>query len=168
MSEHPVLEAGEILRALRAAEVRFVLIGGLAAQVHGSPSLTLDVDICFDTDRENIDRLAGVLEGLAAARRSMRMDVVAPVDERALRAGDVFLLRTRFGDLDLLAHPDPGLDYATLARHAIRAEILDVVVQVASLDDLMAMKRAAGRPKDRIELEILGAVREEIDRRGQV
>jgi hypothetical protein len=168
MSEHPVLEAGEILRALRAAEVRFVLIGGLAAQVHGSPSLTLDVDICFDTDRENIDRLAGVLEGLAAARRSMPPDVVAPVDARALRAGDVFLLRTRFGDLDLLAHPDPGLDYATLARHAISAEILGVVVQVASLDDLIAMKRAAGRPKDRIELEILGAVREEIDRRAQV
>jgi hypothetical protein len=90
------------------------------------------------------------------------------VDARALRAGDVFLLRTRFGDLDLLARPDPGLDYATLARHAISAEILGVVVQVASLDDLIAMKRAAGRPKDRIELEILGAVREEIDRRAQV
>jgi hypothetical protein len=54
----------------------------------------------------------------------------------------------------------------TLARHAISSEILGVVVHVASLDDLISMKRAAGRPKDRIELEILGALREEIDRRG--
>lgn len=88
------------------------------------------------------------------------------MDERALRAGDVFTLRTRFGDLDLLAHPDPDLDYRTLVEHSIEAEILGIRVHVAGLDDLMAMKRAAGRPKDRIELEILGALREQIDRRG--
>lgn len=166
MSEHPRLDAGKLLRTLRAADVRFVLIGGLAAQVHGSPSLTLDVDICFDLDRSNLDRMARCLADLAAYRRDMPPGVQSPLDERALRAGDVFTLRTRHGDLDLLAHPDPGLDYASLERHAITAEVLGVEVKVASLDDLMAMKRAAGRPKDRIELEILGALREEIDRRG--
>ena len=165
MSEHPRLEAGKILRALRDADVRFVLIGGLASQVHGSPSLTLDVDICYDLANDNLDRLASVLADLAAIRRDMPPGVSAPLDERALRAGDVFTLRTRFGDLDLLAHPDPGLDYRLLVEHSIEADILRVRVQVASLDDLMAMKRAAGRPKDRIELEILGALREQIDRR---
>jgi hypothetical protein len=74
-------------------------------------------------------------------------------------------LRTRLGDLDLLAHPEPGLDHAKLAARALRIEYLGVEVLVASLDDLMAMKRAAGRPKDRVELEILGALQEEIDRR---
>ena len=54
MSEHPRLEAGEILRALREADARFILIGGLASQVHGSPSLTLDVDICFDLENDNL------------------------------------------------------------------------------------------------------------------
>ena len=166
MSEHPRLEAGEILRALRDADARFVLIGGLASQVHGSPSLTLDVDICFELESENLHRLASVLVDLAAFRRDQPPGVSAPIDERALRAGDVFTLRTRFGDLDLLAHPDPGLDYRTLVEHSILVEILGVEVRVASLDDLMAMKRAAGRPKDRIELEILGALREQIDRRG--
>lgn len=165
MSEHPRLEAGEILRALREADARFVLIGGLASQVHGSPSLTLDVDICFDLENDNLHRLAGVLLDLAAIRRDMPPGVSAPMDERALRAGDVFTLRTRFGDLDLLAHPDPGFDYRTLVEHSIEAEILGIRVRVASLDDLMAMKRAADRPKDRIELEILGALREQIDRR---
>lgn len=56
MSEHPKLDAGSLLRALGTAEVRFVLVGGLASQVHGSPSLTLDVDICYDQDRDNLDR----------------------------------------------------------------------------------------------------------------
>lgn len=165
MSEHPKLDAGSLLRALGTAEVRFVLVGGLASQVHGSPSLTLDVDICYDQDRDNLDRLASCLASLVAYRRDLPTGVQTPLDTRALRAGDVFTLRTRHGDLDLLAHPDPGLDYDALAEHAITAEILGVRVLVASLEDLMAMKRAAGRPKDRIELEILGALREEIDRR---
>ena len=166
MSEHPLLHADRLLRELLDAQVRFVLIGGLAAQVHGSPSLTGDVDICFALDRDNLRRLAGVLTSLTAIRRGMPTDVSAPLDDRALRAGDAFTLSTRYGDLDLLAHPDPGLDFDTLLGRSILAEILGVPVRVAGLDDLMAMKRAAGRPKDRIELEILGALREEIDRRG--
>jgi hypothetical protein len=167
MSEHPALEAGELLAALRNGDVQFVLIGGLASQVHGSTSLTLDVDICFAVDRANLERLAGVLANLMAVRRDLPPGIVAPIDVRALRAGDVFTLRTRYGDLDLLARPDPQLDFEILSRHAITADILGVRVRVASLDDLMAMKRAAGRPKDRIELEILGALREELDRRGR-
>jgi hypothetical protein len=165
MSEHPLLRADLILRALLDADVRFVLIGGLASQVHGSPSLTGDVDICFELEGENLARLAGALDALAAIRRELPPGIAAPIDARALRAGDVFTLTTRFGDLDLLAHPDPGLDFEVLAERSIAAEVLGVKVRVASLEDLMAMKRAAGRPKDRIELEILGALREELDRR---
>jgi hypothetical protein len=166
MSEHPRFEAGELLQALRAADVRFVLIGGLASQVHGSPSLTLDIDICPAIDRSNLDRLAACLAGLAAIRRDLPDDVSAPLDARALRAADTLTLRTRHGDLDLLAHPEPGLDFEQLASRALQVEIAGATVLVAGLDDLIAMKRAAGRPKDRIELEILGALREEIDRRG--
>jgi hypothetical protein len=165
VSEHPSLEAGLVLKALLDADVDFVLIGGLAAQVHGSPSLTRDVDICFNLDRDNLDRLAKALAALAAIRRGLPEVVHAPLDARALRAGDIFTLRTRYGDLDLLAHPEPGLDFASLAARSITAELLGLRVKVAGLDDLMAMKRAAGRPKDRIELEILGALREELDRR---
>ena len=165
MSEHPLLQADEILRALAAADVRFVLIGGLASQVHGSPSLTGDVDICFSLDGANLRRLSDALAVMAAVRRGLVEGVQAPIDQRALRAGDVFTLSTRFGDLDLLAHPDPHLDFEQLASRSIGVEILGVRVRVAGLDDLIAMKRAAGRPKDLIELEILGALREEIDRR---
>lgn len=165
MSEHPDLDAGLMLQTLLDAKADFVLIGGLAAQVHGSPSLTRDVDVCFKLDRENLDRLAAALDALAAVRRDLPGSVHAPIDARALRAGDVFTLTTRYGDLDLLAHPEPGLDYEMLAERSITAEILGVPLRVACLADLMTMKRAAGRPKDRIELEILGALREELDRR---
>lgn len=164
MSEHPLLRGDQILRELLDAGVQFVLIGGLAAQVHGSPSLTGDVDICFALDRDNLERLAMAVRSLGSIRRELPPGVQAPLDARALRAGDVFTLTTRYGDLDLLAHPDPGFDFKTLVGRSIGAEILGVEVRVASLEDLMAMKRAAGRPKDRIELEILGALREELDR----
>jgi predicted nucleotidyltransferase len=165
MSEHPLLRADRILQTLLDHEVRFVLIGGLASQVHGSPSLTGDVDICFALDGDNLHRLSDALASMAAARRGIVEGVQAPLDHRALRAGDVFTLSTRYGDLDLLAHPDPQLDFEQLIGRAIAVVILGAEVRVAGLDDLIAMKRAAGRPKDRIELEILGALREEIDRR---
>ncbi len=165
MSEHPLLRADRILKTLIDADVRFVLIGGLASQVHGSPSLTGDVDICFALDSANLVRLADALTSMVAIRRGLDPGINAPIDHRSLRAGDAFTLSTRFGDLDLLAHPDPRLDFESLSARSIAAEIFGVELRVASLDDLIAMKAAAGRPKDRIELEILGALREEIDRR---
>jgi len=166
MSEDVVFEPQEILQRLVAADVRFVLVGGLAAQAHGSPSLTGDVDICYARDPDNLERLAAVLADSAAIRRGLPPDAprTPPLDVRTLRAGGLFTLMTRFGAIDLLADPDPGLDYEQLMASAVVRRVAGVDVHVASLDDLIAMKRAAGRPKDRIELEILGAVREEIDR----
>jgi hypothetical protein len=153
--------------ALSAEGVRFVLVGGLAAQAHGSPSITNDLDICYVRDGENLQALARVLARIAAIRRGLPDDAprMPPLDARTLRAGGLSTLATRFGDFGLLATPDPDLDYETLLRGSVRATAFGISVQVAGLDDLIAMKRAAGRPKDRIELEILGALREEIDRR---
>jgi hypothetical protein len=163
--EHPDFSARQLLKALLDANVAFVVIGGLAAQAHGSPLITEDLDICHDLDRENLERLAAVLADLAAVRRGLPEGVQPPLDARALRAGDVFTLRTRFGDLDLLSHPEPGLDYGVLRSRAVRFELYGFDVWMASLDDLVSMKRAAGRPKDLLALEHLGALREEIDRR---
>lgn len=166
MSEHAVFSAGSLLRSLVEGRVRFVVIGGLAAQAHGSPLITEDLDICFDLEQDNLERLASVLADLTAIRRGLPDGVVAPVDARALRSGDMFTLRTRFGDLDLLARPDPALDYASLASRAIAFEYEGLAILMASLDDIIAMKRAAGRPKDLLAIEHLAALREEGDRRG--
>jgi hypothetical protein len=168
VSEYEGFLPGEILEVLLRNDVPFVLVGGLAAQAHGSPSLTGDLDICYARDRESLDRLAAALAELMAVRRGLPKDAprMPPLDARTLRAGGLFTMTTKFGDLDLRASPDPSFDYETLVSHAIETTVLGYPIRVAALDDLIAMKRAAGRPKDRIELEILGALREEIDRRG--
>jgi predicted nucleotidyltransferase len=155
-----------MLRALGDGGVNFVVIGGLAAQAHGSSSLTGDLDICYERSPDNLKRLAAVLAQLGAIRRGSPEFAAFLLDARALLAGDVFTLTTVAGVLDLLGSPDPGMTFESLRTNAIGVPVDGVTVMVAGLDDLMAMKRAAGRPKDRIELEILGALREEIDRRG--
>jgi hypothetical protein len=168
MSELRTFKPNVILATLIANGVQFIVVGGLAAQAHGSPSLTGDLDICYARNAENLSRLATVLAELGAVRRGLPADAPAmpPLDARTLRAGGLFTLQTTAGDLDLLADPGPGLDYESLLTTAVATTVAGQPVMVASLDALIAMKRAAGRPKDRIELEILGALREELDRRG--
>lgn len=168
MSELERFQPDVILRSLIDHDVRFVLVGGLAAQAHGSPSLTADLDICYARDGENLARLAATLIELSAVRRGLPVDAprMPPLDARTLRAGGLFTLTTTAGDFDLLATPDPGFDYERLLASAVSTTVAGHPVLVAALADLMTMKRAAGRPKDLIELEILGALREELDRRG--
>ncbi len=166
MNELERFQPDVILRLLIERGVRFVLIGGLAAQAHGSPSLTADLDICYARDGENLARLAATLLELSAVRRGLPDDAprMPPLDARTLRAGGLFTLTTTAGDFDLIATPDPGYDFERLHASAVTTTVAGKTVLVASLADLIDMKRAAGRPKDRIELEILGALREELDR----
>lgn len=168
MSELQAFRPDRILEVLIRHQVPFVLVGGVAAQAHGSPSLTGDLDICYARDGESLKRLADALAELAAVRRGLPSDGprMPPLDARTLRAGGLFTMTTRYGDLDILATPDPGFDYQQLRNHAVTTTVHGAAIHIASLDDLIEMKRAADRPKDRIELEILGALREQVDRRG--
>lgn len=153
-----------IFRALNEAGVRYVVIGAFAGRILGSPTLTRDLDICHARDRANVDQLAMVLRGLHAHLRGVGEPVPFILDGRTLAAGDAFTFSTDAGDLDILATPQGTAGYDDLSRTAMSTDIDGVRVQVASIDDLIRMKRAAGRPKDLVELEILGALREEIDR----
>ncbi len=153
-----------IMRRLQAHRVRFILVGGLAAKAHGSPTLTVDIDICYARDRENLERLAAALGELGAVLRGAPRDLPFHPDRQTLERGDVFTLTTDHGDLDILGTPAGTGGFAELDANAEDALLGDdLVVRVASLDDLIRMKRSAGRPKDRVELEILGALRDEID-----
>ena len=149
------------LRALHDAGVRFVLIGGLAGRERGSTTVTNDLDICYDRAPDNLDRLASALTAMHARLRGLTEDVPFVLDARTLRNGDSFTFDTDFGWLDVLATPSGTSGYADLLAGADPVDMGGFVVHVVGLDDLIRMKRAAGRPKDRIEVEVLLALRAE-------
>ena len=153
-----------LLKALVDHDVRFVLIGGLAAVLHGSPTITRDLDVCYARDGENADRLAQALRTLQAKLRGAPEDVVFLLDGRTLLAGDSFTFVTKGGPFDCLGTPAGTSGFDDLNANAVEMDIEGMKIRVVSLNDLIRMKRASGRPKDRIELEVLGALREELEK----
>jgi hypothetical protein len=152
------------LERLSAHGVAFVLIGGLAARLQGSPSVTDDLDICHSVEPENLQRLARALKEMEARLRGAPDDVPFRLDAKTLAAGANFTFSTTFGPLDCLALPSGVNGYRELSRTADPMRFDDLEILVASVDDLILMKRAAGSPKDLVELEILGALKEEIEK----
>jgi hypothetical protein len=157
------------LRALAALDrhgVRFVIIGAFAGRLLGSPTVTRDLDVCYSRDRANLAALAAALRELRARLRTPEGPLDIPIDAQALLSGESFTFTTDAGDLDVLGTPSGTEGYEELARTADEFDLDGLRVRVASIDSLIRMKRAAGRPKDLIEVEILSAVREERDARG--
>jgi hypothetical protein len=153
-----------VIRLLGRHGVRYVLIGGLAAVTHGSPLVTQDIDICYARTPDDLERLAAALRDVHASLRGADRDLPLVLDARMLRAGDAFTFTTDVGWIDILGSPAGTSGYDELARTADRFELFGHRVLVASVDDLIRMKRATGRPKDLLALEELGALREELDR----
>jgi hypothetical protein len=147
-----------LLRRLVDGGVDFVVVGGIAAVAHGSATFTQDLDIACAPAQENLDRLGRVLVDLGARLRGVTDDVPFIPDGRTLRRTRVLTLETSIGPVDLLSRPDGAPEYERLRERASRQVIGGVEVQVASLDDLIAMKRAAGRPKDLVAVEELEAI----------
>jgi hypothetical protein len=154
------------LRTLHDHAVRFVLIGGYAASIRGSPVITGDVDICYARDRDNLDHLAAALMALDATLRGVSEDVSFLLGARTLEAGDTFTFATSAGPLDCLGTPSGTSGFLDLAQAATEMDLDGLPVLVASIDDLMRMKRASGRRKDQIDYEWLAALRDELEDRG--
>lgn len=144
--------------------VRFVIIGSFAGRLWGSTTVTNDLDICYARDPKNLLALENSLRDLHAVRRGVPPDLPFQLDARSLALGDSFTFTTTAGNLDCLATPAGSRGFQDLITGAAEVAIGALRVPVASLEDLMRLKRAAGRPKDRIELEILSALKEEIER----
>lgn len=150
-------------KVLTAHRVRFVVIGGFAGRLWGSPLVTNDLDICYARDSANLDALAAALRALRASLRGVTEEVPFKLDARSFRSGDHFTFVTDAGNLDCLGFPDGSGGFDQLTRAARQMDLGEVKVWVAAIEDLMCMKRAAGRPKDLIEVEVLGALRDEIE-----
>ena len=166
MSAWPDFRPARVVERLTTRGVDFVVVGGFAAIAHGSTRITRDLDICFATDRENLAALGEVLVELKASLRGAPSDPPFVPDEETLRKVRVLTLDTLDGPLDVLVEPEGGPSYASLRRRAVRVDVAGVSALVASLDDLLAMKQAAGRPKDIADLEELEAIKR-LRRRGR-
>lgn len=141
------LDAAEILRALDRHGVDYVVVGGLAVQAHGHVRTTQDVDLVPDPAVENLERLARALADLAA--RPAGAPEPDPPDARELAAHDAVSLDTSAGGVDVHRSPPGAAPYADLRVRALVLDVVGVRVAFAGRDDLIAMKRASGRPVDR-------------------
>ena len=153
----------EILAALVAADIRFVVIGGVAATIQGSARFTNDIDFCYDASPDNIERLATRLAQWNAYLRGVERGLPFIMDAKAFRITPVMTLTTDVGDIDVMDFV-PGVgDYAAAFKGSEAVEIGDVEFRSLNLDALIASKRAVRRPKDLeqlIELEAMRALRQ--------
>jgi len=163
---NPPFDPVAALRVLNDAGVRYVIIGGFAADLLGAPLNTNDLDVCYERTPENLERLADALRRLEARLRVAGVDEELPflLDSRTLAAGDSFTFVTTAGDLDILGTPSGTAGFEDLSTKAQEYDLGDgLLVRVVALADLIRMKRASLRLKDRMQLEVLAAMSEMID-----
>lgn len=151
------LRLRELLERLIEAEVRFILVGGLALNAWGHMRATQDVDVVPDPDRENLARLDGLLRELGGrvdvGGRLLDSDAISTF----LRTGDRTLVRTELGQVDVLQGLPQVPRYEELEKQAKEIDINGLSVRVCSLYHLLEMKRASDRPRDKEDIEALEA-----------
>jgi hypothetical protein len=152
-----------VIETLNRHDVRYVLIGGVAATLHGSPLRTGDTDVCPAKDPENLARLASALRALNARVRTEGAEGGLPFacDPEFLARMSLLKLETDAGDVDLSCVPSGTGGYEDLIANADTFDLDGVRAPTAALADVIRSKKAADRPKDRLALPML----EEIVRR---
>ena len=125
----PAIDFIAIVQLLSAAEVRYVVIGGVAMHLHGANNLTVDMDISFSRDKENTNALAGALSSQQARLRGMPPDLPCTVDSHMLRNTTNLTLETALGDFDLLAEPAGVDSFSGLWNRAVVMDVNGIEVQ---------------------------------------
>lgn len=155
----PPLQAAELLQLLDRHAVRYVVVGGLAATVHGATRVTFDIDVVPEWTDKNLDRLASALRDAEAELQTPGSGppVALPIDARSLRQFEVSTWRTRLGDIDVIIGT-PTTARGVLARYdalrprAVEREAFGVTILVADLGDIIESKQALGRESDLVAL----------------
>ena len=160
MSAEP-LRLRLLLERLAAAEINYVLVGGLAVNAWGYLRATRDIDLVPDPAAPNLERLDAVLRDLGGKVEVGDRLLEGSAIKTFLRTGDRTLVVTDYGRIDVLQGLPQVPPYSSLDQRAQTVEIDGLRVRVCSLDDLLEMKRASGRPRDKDDLEALEAARGE-------
>jgi len=152
-----------LLGALVDAEVLFIVVGGIAGILHGADRATYDLDVVYDRSPENLARLVRALAVFEPYLRGAPPGLPFRWDAATLASGLNFTLTTKAGAIDLLGEIPGGGDFAALRGHTIELDLFGRTIICISLERLIHVKRAAGRPKDLeaiAELEHIAARRE--------
>jgi hypothetical protein len=148
-----MLQLDRLLEILDRHGVDFVVVGGIAGSAHGSAYATFDLDIAYSRDEANLSRLAAALNEMQATLRGAPADLPFQRDAKALANGANFTFDTDYGSFDALGDIEGIRDYESLRAASSVEVVSDIAVRIASIDHLIAMKRAANRPKDRLAVE---------------
>jgi predicted nucleotidyltransferase len=149
-----------LLQRLREAEIDFVLVGGLAVNAWGYLRATRDVDLVPDPSSDNLARLDALLIELGGKVEVGESLLESSAIKTFLRTGDRTLVLTELGRIDVLQGLPQVPSFAALDERSTEVDLDGLVLKICSLDDLLAMKRASDRPRDRDDLEALEAARE--------
>jgi predicted nucleotidyltransferase len=150
-----------LLETLQKGGVDFILVGGLAATVHGSARLTQDVDVVYSRAPQNLARLVAALGPIQPYLRGAPPDLPFRWDDETLAKGLNFTLSTTLGDLDLLGEIAGGGTLEDLNDHAVEVQLFGLEIRCLDLPTLIRVKRAAGRPQDLEVVAELEALLEE-------
>ncbi|HEY7189036.1 MAG TPA: hypothetical protein VH436_20905 [Vicinamibacterales bacterium] len=150
-----------LLQVLVEGRVEFVLVGGIAAAVHGAARATYDIDVVYARSPENIERLVSAIAPLQPYLRGAPPGLPFTWDADRVSKGLNFTLTTSAGDLDLLGEITYGGTYEALLPDTIVIAAFGIECRCLSLDRLIQVKRAAGRVKDLEAIAELEALREE-------
>jgi predicted nucleotidyltransferase len=154
------------IRLLAAGGVEFIIVGGVAATIHGSAHITYDLDVVYGRTPQNIERLATALVSIRPYLRGAPDGLPFRFDAATIKRGLNFTLQTSLGDLDLLGEATGEGTYENLLPDSVTGTIDGVEFRCVSLRRLILLKRAAGRPKDFNIIGELEALLEELERGG--
>ena len=147
----------EILETLNQHEVEYIVVGGVAAVIHGAPTTTFDLDTLVRLSRTNAERLIRALTDLEARFREHQKPIY-PTTEHILAGGHLLLI-TRAGPLDILGFIGENQRYEDLVDTSTEFRMSLGALRVLDLDELIAEKKRMGRSRDRAAVELLEAVR---------
>jgi predicted nucleotidyltransferase len=160
-----VTDFKQLIASLVESDVEFIVVGGLAATVHGSARLTQDVDVVYSRSHENIERMVTALAPFEPYLRGAPPGLPFEWSTATIKSGLNFTLTTTIGDIDVLGEIAGGGFYDALVEHTIVIDLFGHECKCLDLPTLIATKRAAGRPRDLEAIAELEALHEE--REGQ-
>jgi hypothetical protein len=151
----------DILEKLYHANIRYLIVGGLAVNLHGVPRVTQDIDLIISTDRENVEKLCNLLKELGYTPRlpenplGIAQEAVRKewIEKRNLKAFSFYHQKDNYKVIDIVL--DSPLDFEKAFEQKTCIAVRDITIYTVSINGLMQMKQAAGRPQDTSDVQML-------------